>query len=563
MKSNHQLQSFAGRKRSIFFSSSDEDEPVNEAANQTSYSTPCARDSSMNLNMTVSINTTEQSSANDSIETIDLVSPNVSPQGLAQLSYTPKTLQLFNYQRISILPMFPTSNNQKQPEFLLANVPRQSLSHQHASLRRKGTFPSLFIIADHAHPANSFMAQHYEIFFQQLLIRFHVDLSILDYNYARMNHFLRLWRDARLRVLGHQRSSSISLQLSNDEYPQLMEFYLQIDVDLFYMKTCTFRQAQPRSSTEGLFCEDLPESRYSMTPCQSCSLCQSSHEITGRQQPAVQFHLCHRHRFVNGYESILNAPASCSTTNLIYVLTCPCGEYDYIGESSQTLGQRLARHRELGNTILHRFFIGFNHRRQISGQPPQQRNDEISSKARMRLYQHLTQCPTVIQMFLDCNPQYWRFVPMLDQEAYVHDEQRGNLQAHIQRPDPTIEHKLKYVPIPPTGYRFSKYQKLKQYEYFYMKLDENLPNMNLDLYDAKPICLLPPNTSEAFRQAVLSLFITHTESKLNTLGHIFDEMTQTAIHRYFWCQGLLRRPTSTSLMNASGRLQPRRSIQER
>ena len=35
----------------------------------------------------------------------------------------------------------------------------------------------------------------------------------------------------------------------------------------------------------------------------------------------------------------------------------------------------------------------------------------------MLLYRHSTECPAAIQMFLDQNPRYWRFVPMSDEEA--------------------------------------------------------------------------------------------------------------------------------------------------
>ena len=35
----------------------------------------------------------------------------------------------------------------------------------------------------------------------------------------------------------------------------------------------------------------------------------------------------------------------------------------------------------------------------------------------MLLYRHSTQCPAAIQMFLDENPRYWRFVPMTVEEA--------------------------------------------------------------------------------------------------------------------------------------------------
>ena len=39
-------------------------------------------------------------------------------------------------------------------------------------------------------------------------------------------------------------------------------------VDIFYMKTCSFRGAEPRSVIEGLFCgKDEPEARYTMIAC--------------------------------------------------------------------------------------------------------------------------------------------------------------------------------------------------------------------------------------------------------------------------------------------------------
>ncbi|CAF5149273.1 unnamed protein product, partial [Rotaria socialis] len=48
----------------------------------------------------------------------------------------------------------------------------------------------------------------------------------------------------------------------------ILEFFLQIDVDVFYMKTCRFRDAEPCPSIKGLFCNDeSPKARYSMVPC--------------------------------------------------------------------------------------------------------------------------------------------------------------------------------------------------------------------------------------------------------------------------------------------------------
>jgi hypothetical protein len=35
----------------------------------------------------------------------------------------------------------------------------------------------------------------------------------------------------------------------------------------------------------------------------------------------------------------------------------------------------------------------------------------------MLLYQHSTGCPLILECFLDNNPEYWCFVPMLLDEA--------------------------------------------------------------------------------------------------------------------------------------------------
>ena len=40
------------------------------------------------------------------------------------------------------------------------------------------------------------------------------------------------------------------------------------------------------------------------------------------------------------------------------------------------------------------------------------------------------------------------------------------------------------VPKPPTGYTFSNQQILLQTQYFHQKRDKNLPNEDIDLYDA-------------------------------------------------------------------------------
>ncbi|CAF5091272.1 unnamed protein product, partial [Rotaria socialis] len=71
-----------------------------------------------------------------------------------------------------------------------------------------------------------------------------------------------------------------------------------------------------------------PYGRYTMEAChqKSCCLCYPSPHIESKS--TIQ------HLFVNGYRSILNCPTTCTTRNIIYVLTCPCKQFDYIGETS-------------------------------------------------------------------------------------------------------------------------------------------------------------------------------------------------------------------------------------
>jgi hypothetical protein len=88
-----------------------------------------------------------------------------------------------------------------------------------------------------------------------------------------------------------------------------------------------------------------PEIQASMRACQqlSCCLCYPSYSLKYRQeQPVVSFACQQQHQFINGYRSILNCPATCTTRNIIYVLTCPCGKMDYIGETSISLPERLS-----------------------------------------------------------------------------------------------------------------------------------------------------------------------------------------------------------------------------
>ncbi|CAF4219235.1 unnamed protein product, partial [Rotaria magnacalcarata] len=93
------------------------------------------------------------------------------------------------------------------------------------------------------------------------------------------------------------------------------------------MKTCRFRDAEPCPSIQGLFCNDeSPKARYSMVPCGTTN-CPCCHSIENSSS----------HRFVNGYTTYLNCPATCTTSNIVFVMTCPCGQYEFIDSTSASL----------------------------------------------------------------------------------------------------------------------------------------------------------------------------------------------------------------------------------
>jgi len=104
-------------------------------------------------------------------------------------------------------------------------------------------------------------------------------------------------------------------------------FFIVILVDMLYMKTCSYRGAQPRSThngdTEGIFCVDPPEARYGLLPCtrDRCRCCLEPRHRTGRQESAVLFYPSHYHKFLNGYQVILNCPAV-SIPMLTYFFVC-------------------------------------------------------------------------------------------------------------------------------------------------------------------------------------------------------------------------------------------------
>jgi hypothetical protein len=95
-----------------------------------------------------------------------------------------------------------------------------------------------------------------------------------------------------------------------------------------------------------------------------------------------------------------------------------------------------------------------------------------------------------MQIFLDANLQYWRFIPMSIEESQ-RPEQQSIQHPHLSdvldwnlRSKEDCSIYVEAVPKPPTGYTFSTRQIILQTQYFHKKRDQILPNADIDLYNA-------------------------------------------------------------------------------
>ncbi|CAF4052343.1 unnamed protein product [Adineta steineri] len=455
--------------------------------------------------------------------------------------------------RLSILPLYPTSNTQAQSHPLLTNIPYYQLSQADRIRRHSSAFKPAFNILNLDPTIPSFLREKYQFFYGDLIERLKVDITLLDFNYTRLEKYMKALIDQHIRVFD-LRPYEIQ-RIDEKEYPLALEFFLQFDVNMFYMKTCSFRFARPRSLNEGLFCLQEPEARYELAACGNCGLCYPQYDMIHRSKNfVVEFSQAHRHTFVNGYNAILNCSASCHTQNIIYTLTCPCGKVDYVGTTMQSLYDRLQKHREHGNRIMHEFLLGQSNIMQDS---PQGKTKPILRKDRMKLYQHSARCPAAMQIFLDAYPQYWRFIPMTFEESEKSEQRNINDSLLSDEVDCKLRSKEKCricveaVPKPPRGLIFSNRQILLQAQYFQKKRDKIVPDGIIDLYNATIVAVLPDSCSEMFRYTLESLFITYGNTSLNTIGNVLNEDQQSDYYRLDnpwlirgdeWCQGLVRRP---------------------
>ena len=294
-------------------------------------------------------NTTED----DSIEDHPLFTPDLAyytaptHQSLDNTgTYYPRTITPYNRERQTILPVFPSQSTasssslidnreeEQQVDLLLCNVPsksnnfcfilflclEQELSQLQLARRAPDAYITSFDLIEHnlemIDPVqDSFMLSIYRQLLYNLSLKWEVSIPILDHNLARLRQCAKkcleqIQQQERQENLQFISSLPTTATFSIEELPLALEFYLQIDVDLFYMKTCSFHQAKPIEET--IFCMKSPEIHYSLSACNKphCNCC---HPIYPRIYPgqieAVQFNLKEKYQFLNGYQSILNCSA--------------------------------------------------------------------------------------------------------------------------------------------------------------------------------------------------------------------------------------------------------------
>ncbi|CAF3756457.1 unnamed protein product [Rotaria magnacalcarata] len=467
-----------------------------------------------------------------------------------QHGYQPKTLQQNDHRRYAYLPTFPTESIRLNDSLLLANVPVTRLEPHEINRRQQGVYISNVLMSTEKYDSsNGFTFSEQDT--EELATRLHIHKSIITFNVNQLRRIcfflLTLYESFRRTVLCKKDIALKEPILDSKQMALLLEFYLQIDVDLFYMKTCSFRGAEPRSKSEGLFCgNDEPQARYTFRPCGDlfCLCCHPIHNYNKIQTwPVIDFASSSMHQFLNRYTTYLNCPVTCTTSNLIYGMTCPCGHYDYVDSTAETLTDALAckDHREHGNRIIHEKLTGSPLFRG-SIMDPNGKQNEIAN--RMRLYQHSARCSVVLRSFLDCNPIYWCFIPVLWNEALAENSihTRGTSDTDLLLlqvltstavGNRRLANYLNCVPLPPAAYVFSNQQ---------------LPYFTLDLYKVAIIAVLPDKRSIILRYIIETLFIIHAETKLNMICPIGIDVEKRygRVYDLVWCANLKQPPMSTT-----------------
>ncbi|UJR06545.1 hypothetical protein I4U23_010828 [Adineta vaga] len=152
----------------------------------------------------------------------------------------------------------------------------------------------------------------------------------------------------------------------------------------------------------------------------------------------------------------------------------------------------------------------------------------------MKLYQHSTECPVALNMFLKCQPVYWCFVPMTKKQAVIEN-------AHITS---TENQKLIQYQISDQLEIGQANNYLLRNPYLIRWCIDNLPSYRLDLfptryldlYNATIVMALPETASDEMRHLIHALLVTYAEPKLNLTTITTDSDNNNSQNP--WCQHL-------------------------
>ncbi|CAF3973679.1 unnamed protein product [Adineta steineri] len=414
-----------------------------------------------------------------------------------QQTYQPRTLGQHNSTRSVYLPLYPTKSFGPNNYLLLANVSITRLVSHEVARCQHGAYTSdaLSMMNNYKYSNDGFTLLEQDT--KDLATHLLVGKSIVVFNVDRLR------------------------------------------VDLFYLKTCSFRGAEPHAIMEDLFCEK--DERYKLLACGDiiCRLCHPiNHSKKSQPWPVVDFDTSAMHQFLNGYTTYLNCPATYTTSNIIYTMTCPCGHYDYVDSTVETLSDAMNHHRKHGNRIIHETLVGSRVYR-ASPMDPTEKEKEIANK-------------------MHCNPIYWCFIPQrlgyaLAENA-IHlrhtstttttDPEHDNIIAMgTTDNNERIVNYLEHVPTPPDSYAFSYRQRQNQRLFFQQFVSSSLhqlPDSPLDLYRIAIIAILPDDHSIILRYIIETLFILHGETKLNMICPLGGDPYQRygPPHEFIWCNNL-------------------------
>ncbi|CAF2060197.1 unnamed protein product [Rotaria magnacalcarata] len=167
-----------------------------------------------------------------------------------------------------------------------------------------------------------------------------------------------------------------------------------------------------------------------------------------------------------------------------------------------------------------------------------------------------------LRSFLDCNPIYWCFIPVLWSEALaensVHTRGTSDTELLLLQVltstavgNRRLANYLDCVPLSPAAYVFSNQQVKQQrsfFQHFISCTNDQLPYLTLDLYKVAIIAVLPDIRSIILRYIIETLFIIHAETKLNMICPIgIDaEKRYGRVYDLVWCANLKQPPISTT-----------------